>query len=171
MKKPRQVSHLQLSILLSISLFLITLTFKAYFYYTPFSSGIGLLPLLQFLTLCGWIALVAAPPLFLASEYRWTTLKYWGFLLCVTLWTISTLIIKLNTLINIGTINYQYLTTFPIMIYLEWIVPAIYVYIAVTYYKPIPKQKPVRSSNRVRFEDEDDLVEPVKTNTRERFDD
>jgi hypothetical protein len=171
MKKTRVITHLQLSILISISLFLITLTFKAYFYYVPFSSGIGFLAILQFLTLCGWVTLVAIPPLFLASEFKWTAIKYWAFLLSVSLWTIATLMIKLNTLVNIGTINYQYLTAFPILIYFEWIVPALYIYIATKYYRPISPQRPQRVTNRVRFDDDDEQREPIQRNSRERFDD
>jgi hypothetical protein len=169
--KSRSVNHLQLSILISVSLFLTTLTFRAYFYYTPFTTGVDLLSFLQFLTICGWVLLVAAPPLFFASEYKWTVGKYWGFLVSVTLWTVSTFLIKIYTLVSIGIINYQYLTSFPILIYLEWIVPALYVYLAVKYYKPVTSVKPKNVTNRVRFDDEVDTDSEPRSTRREKFDD
>lgn len=172
MGKSRIINHLQLSILLSVSLFLITLTFRGYFYYTPFSSGFNLLSILQFLTICGWILLVAIPPLAFSSEFKWSSAKYWFFLFSVTLWTLSTLLIKVYTVTTLGTLNYQYLTTFPILIYFEWLVPALYVYLAFNYYKPVAvRQNQTRISKQVRFEDEDEDVEIPSSRSRERFDD
>jgi hypothetical protein len=173
MSKQRSVSHLQLSILLSISLFFITLTFKSYFYYLPFSQGVSLLAILQFLTLPGWVLLIAVPPLAFASEYKWTQSKYVFFLVSVSLWTLSTLAIKIYTLATFGQVPYQYLVTFPILFYFEWIVPALYVYLALTYYKPASMVKQKRATNRVLFDDEPEPVSNLETQVRqrERFDD
>lgn len=162
---------MQASLLFSVSLFLITLTFDNYFYYLPFRFGFNLLSFLQFLTICGWILLIAAPPLFLASEFKWTRLKFWLFLSSVSLWTISTLFIKIYTLFSIGQIPYQYLVAFPIMIYFEWIIPILYVYIGWRFYKPVSPLKKTRISNRVRFDDEDQEELNVRNQGRERFDD
>jgi hypothetical protein len=157
--------------LISVSLFLVTLTFKPYFYYSPFSTGLNFLSILQLATILGWILLIAVPPLVLASEYKWNLARYWTFLGSVSLWTLSTLVIKIYTLVSIGSINYQYLTAFPILIYLEWLVPALYVYIAVKYYKPVSNKKVKSLANRIRFDDEDSQEAESIRHARERFDD
>jgi hypothetical protein len=118
------------------------------------------------------LLLVASPPLFLSSEYKWTATKYWFYMFAVTLWTSSTLLIKFYTLLTLGQIPYQYLVVYPVMFYFEWIIPALYVFVGIKYYKPVSRRRPTRVSNRARFDDDiDDDVARVHKDNRERFDD
>jgi len=87
------------------------------------------------------------------------------------MWTASTLLIKIYTLISIGQIPYQYLVAYPIMIYFEWIIPILYVYIGWNFYKPGTPQRKVRIENRVRFDDEDEKEQMSPERSRERFND
>ena len=164
MSTQTRVSHLHLSILISISLFLVTLTFKSYFFFKPFANGFNLLSILQFLTIIGWISLIAIPPLYFSSEYKWTPAKYFSFLGLTTLWTTSTLLIKVYTFVSFGQIWIGYLTTYPIMIYFEWIAPIVYLLIATKNYKPASLKSIPRTR---RYRDEDATSRPK----RERLDD
>lgn len=173
MSKELNANFFRLSIVISTVLFLVTLTFKSYFYFVPFQAGVSLLSILQALTLIGWVLLVAAPPLFFASEYRWTSKKYYLFLASVLLWTATTFAIKINTLITFGQIFAGYLTTYPVMIFFEWIAPAIYAYIAYKVYRPELRRAPKRTSadrdrDRDEYRDRDDRhVERTSTRTLE----
>lgn len=130
MKDPK-LSTLKVSILISVSLFLVTLSFKSFFYYVPFANGFNLLSSLQALTVLGWILLVAAPPLFFASSLPWSKSKLVLFFTSVGLWTASTLLIKVYTFATLGKIWAEYLTVYPVMIYFEWIVPFFYIWLGV----------------------------------------
>ncbi len=164
LKTTTRISHLHLSILISVSLFLITLTFKSYFYFRPFEAGFNLLSLLQFLTIIGWISLIAIPPLYFSSEYKWTPSKYYSFIGLTTLWTTSTVLIKVYTLVTFGTIWAGYLSTYPVMIYFEWIAPLVYAWIGFKNYKPANPSRPNRER---RYREEDRPERPV----RERLED
>lgn len=164
MKTATKISHLQLSFLISISLFLITLSFKSYFYFRPFELGFNLLSMLQFLTIIGWISIIALPPLYFASEYKWSTSKYYSFLGLTTLWTTSTVLIKVYTLINLGQVWAGYLATYPVMIYFEWIIPIVYVTIVIKNYKPTGQNRPTRER---RYRED----ERFERSVRERLED
>ena len=155
MSRESNASNLKLSLILSTALFLVTLTFKSYFYFVPFQAGVNLFSILQALTIIGWISLIAAPPLFFASDYRWTRNKFYLFMVSVLLWTGTTLIIKINTLISFGQIWTGYLTTYPVMIFFEWIAPLIYAVIAYKEYKPELRKAPRRERSRDRDYDDD----------------
>lgn len=172
--KTRSINHLQLSVILSVMAFSVTLSFPDYFYYLPFTSGVTFLSILQFFMIVGWILLIALPPLFLASEYKWSRSKYAMFMFSVSLWTLSTFLIKVNTFVSFGVVNVRYLTTYPVMIFFEFVIPAIYLYIGFKYYKPAVRARQQRVRSRPRFDDEtvegDDLYSQSPIN-RERFDD
>lgn len=166
MKAKRSLTHFQVSVIFSTILFLITLTFKSYFYYAPFTNGVDTLSVLQALTLIGWVTLIAVPPLFFASDYVWSKNKFYGFVFSVGLWTAATTLIKLYTLITFGKIWYEYLLTYPTMIVFEWLIPAVYVWIAVNVYKPA---KP-RRVERNRYRNEEAIEEErEKVDSRERY--
>ena len=164
MKTTTRISHLHLSILISVFLFLVTLTFKSYFFFKPFEAGLSLLSLLQFLTIIGWISLIALPPLYFSSEYKWTQSKFYSFLGLTTLWTTSTVLIKVYTFVSFGQIWAGYLSTYPVMFFFEWIAPAVYVWIVTKNYKPAQLIKPARER---RYREEEVSNRPV----RERLED
>jgi hypothetical protein len=134
MKDPK-LSTLKVSLLISISLFLITLSFKSFFYYVPFANGFNLLSSLQALTVLGWVLLVAAPPLFFSTAMPWSKSKLTLFFVSVSLWTVSTALIKVYTLATLGKIWAEYLTVYPVMIYFEWVAPAFYIWLGVQMYR------------------------------------
>jgi hypothetical protein len=112
--------------------------------------------ILQALTIVGWVALIAAPPLFFASEGRWTTKKYYLFLTSVLLWTVVTVVIKIASLISYGQLWVGYLTTYPVMIFFEWIAPLIYAYIAYKEYRPERRSAPRRHRDNRESDYDDD---------------
>jgi hypothetical protein len=135
--KEQTISTLKMSILISVSLFLVTLSFKNFFYYVPFSNGFSLLSTLQAFTVVGWILLIAAPPLFFAIPQPWNQAKFILYFTSVSLWTVATFLIKIVTLVSYGKIWAEYLTTYPVMFYFEWIVPAFYVWLGIQMYKAV----------------------------------
>ena len=80
------------------------------------------------------------------------------------MWTTSTVLIKVYTLVTFGTIWAGYLSTYPVMIYFEWIAPLVYAWIGFKNYKPANPSRPNRER---RYREEDRPERPV----RERLED
>ena len=125
------VSFAWVSTAFSFVLVLVILSFKDYFIFVPFKDGFSLLATLQFLTQIGILCLILCPPFFLLKESNFTVLWRTGFVICISLWTLSTLAIKLYTLINFGQIWYEYLVAYPIFLFLDWVLPGIYIWMLI----------------------------------------
>jgi hypothetical protein len=116
---------------------LTALSFKSYFLFVPFQYGFNLLSTLGFISLIGWLSLTVVPPLMLASRSAsWGVGKSVLLIVASSLWTLSTLIIKIYGLATAGQLWASYLILYPILIFVEWILPIYYVVIAIRLAKP-----------------------------------
>jgi hypothetical protein len=124
--------NFQISLYASLVVCLVALSFQSYFLFVPFANGVNFLAVMAFLTQIGWLLLVAVPPLLLSKKSaNWTGGRVALFIFASTLWTVSTLIIKIYGLVTAGQLWASYLVAYPIMIFVEWILPIFYVVLAV----------------------------------------
>jgi hypothetical protein len=128
--KQLRVDMFQVSVAFSVLTALVILSFPSYFLYLPFQDGFSLFAFLGFTTLLGWIFLVIIPPLFFSSSAKWSTLKSALFVAGVSLYTLSTLGVKVASLLSIGVFYAEYLVLYPVLIFIEWLLPSFYIYVA-----------------------------------------
>jgi hypothetical protein len=143
-----------MSVLASVFVVGVVLTFPNYFFFTPFTKGFNLLALLQFLTIIGWISLIVTPlVMFRSEEVLWSRNRFYIFSVLVSLWTISTLLIKIYNFSNFGLWFAGYLWIYKIFIVFEWLLPAFYIWLATDFLdpddKPVKRSRPVRIMNVV----------------------
>ena len=132
---PYKMDIFKVSIAASLVSALSIIGLKQYFIYIPFANGVDFLSILGFLALIGWIFLVLLPPIFLANTETWSITKNLFFLVSVSLWTLATLSVKIYTLFAMGRIWAEYLLTYPIFIFLEWLLPAFYIFVGLSLLK------------------------------------
>ena len=125
------MSNFSASVSASLVVVLTALSLKSYFFFVPFETGFNFLSLMAALTLVGWILLVLAPPLLLiSSPSKWTSRRTVLLIVSATVWTFATSAIKIYGLVVTGRLWADYLALYPIMIFVEWILPAFYVLLA-----------------------------------------
>ena len=117
------------SVMASIVVLLTALTIRDYFLFVPFAEGYDFVSILGAFTLLGWITLTAGPPVitYLAARSSWDSLKVWLLIVTASIWTVSTTTIKIFGLYAYGAWWGGYLGTYPIMFFIEWILPIAYV--------------------------------------------
>lgn len=120
-----------LSLAASVIGALAILSFPRYFFYVPFSSGINTGSVLAFMTMIGWISLLLAPPLFVGLTVMWSKRRSYWLMASVLLYPVATVMVKISSLVLYGEIWAEYLVTYPILFFLEWLLPAAYVYLAI----------------------------------------
>jgi hypothetical protein len=148
-----------MSVLASVFVVGVVLTFPSYFFFTPFQNGVNLLSILQFMTMLGWVSLIATPlVMFRTDEVVWERNRFYTFAILVSLWTISTVLIKIYNYVNFGEMFAGYLWVYKIFIIFEWLLPAFYIWLAADLVdlkeKPNKRVRPVRVMQVV--EDTDD---------------
>ncbi len=127
-----QNQYSRISIYASLLVALISLSFKSYFYFIPFQNGVNLLSILGFFSLAGWVLLAIVPPLLLNSNLsKWSIGKSTMLIIASSIWTLSTLAIKIYGLATVGQLWASYLLLYPILIFVEWILPIYYIVVAV----------------------------------------
>ena len=110
---------------ISLVLTLVCLTFIPFFFSDPFQSGINPLTVTQFISGLGWILLVLVPPIILAIG-RWNGFTKTSFLIAALLWPVTLIAIRIILGIQLGNPYLGYLITYPIFIFTDVLVPAIY---------------------------------------------
>lgn len=130
---------LEASLLLSVVVFLTILSFPHFFFFLPnFSGGNALLASVQSLSQLGWIVFIFVPPFLVMQIREKKALNKRLFFISVLLWPISTLIIKLVLLVQTKNLFLDYLTSFPIFLFLEFLAPAVYLYL---YFRSFGRQE------------------------------
>jgi predicted secreted protein len=119
-----------LSLSISATCLMVILSFKQYFFFSPFERGLSTYSIILFVSLIGWILLLIVPPILLRNQSKWSKLKHYSFLVSVSLWTLGTVAVKIYTLVAMGSIWAEYLMVYPILAIIEWVVPAFYVLLA-----------------------------------------
>ncbi len=145
--------YFSLSLMGSLVTALAILTYQNYFLFVPFANGISVLSFLASLTILGWVSLLIAPPLILArgmdkgqtnavsSKSEWTGRETLNLIVLGTLWTSTTLAIKVYGLVVSGSLWAGYLLTYPILIFVEWLLPGFYVFVALNLMSEAKKKK------------------------------
>lgn len=124
-----KLDALKASLIASVVTAFTALSFPQYFLVAPFANGVNLLSWLGFLTTLGIVSLILLPPLFLRRD-TWSKAKTIFFVFFVSLFTLSTALIKIYTLVTMGTVFADYLILYPILFFIEWILPILYVSLA-----------------------------------------
>lgn len=129
-KKFNPRGYFELSLLTSLYLFLVVISFRNYFFFLPnFSRSEKPIAFTQVMTTIGWVALISIPPLLLRNSQRWGKFYSFTFLATALIWPLSTLTIKLLNLIYFGTPYVGYLSAHPLFLLMEFAVPAFYIYL------------------------------------------
>jgi hypothetical protein len=123
----------------SFMVFLIILSLRDYFLFVPFKEGFNFLAFMGFLTILGWILILIVPPIVILSskEGHWAAWKTYTLIVSSTFWTISTLIIKIYGLLAFGQLWTGYWIAHPIMLFLEFLLPAYYIWLAVRFQRNV----------------------------------
>jgi hypothetical protein len=124
-----KLDALKVSLIASVVTAFTALSFPQYFLVAPFANGVNLLSWLGFVTTLGIVSLIVLPPLFLRRD-SWSKAKTIFFVFFVSLFTLSTALIKIYTLVTMGTVFADYLILYPILFFIEWILPILYVSLA-----------------------------------------
>jgi hypothetical protein len=124
-----QKRDFRFSLLTSIYLLFIVLSFREYFFFLPnFSRPQTLIALTQIFTTIGWIALIVAPPTLLRKSQVMGRAKSLLFLASVLIWPLSTMIIKVLNYYYFDAPYIDYLGVHPLFILFEYVIPAVYVF-------------------------------------------
>ena len=124
-----QKRDFRFSLLTSIYLLFIVLSFREYFFFLPnFSRPQTLIALTQIFTTIGWIALIVAPPVLLRKSQVMGRAKSLLFLASVLIWPLSTMIIKALNYFYFDAPYIDYLGVHPLFILFEYVIPAVYVF-------------------------------------------
>lgn len=119
-----------ISVLTSIYIIFIVLSFREYFFFIPnFSRPYPVIAFVQVLTALGWIFLITFPPLALLN---WSRLGRHGstmLLIGALVWPLSTLTIKSLYLSFYGNPYVGYMGDHPLFLLMEYGIPALYLYI------------------------------------------
>ncbi len=165
MIKRKLFTHFDLSLIISMFVLSVVLTFPSYFFFVPFVGGLNALSVLQALTMAGWISLLVVPPFMLyRDDVIWDRSRFLLFSILVSLWTVSTALIKIYNYANFGAWYADYLWVYKVFILFEWIIPAIYIWLAYDFVEAtvkVPKrQRPVRVLDVVQDfkRDDEELV-------------
>lgn len=112
----------------SLFVFLLTLSFKSYFYYIPrFSPHYYVIPALQYFATLGWIAMIIGPNVFFWNAYTWNSRKSRLLLISALLWPVSIFLIKVVELIQFHNAYMHYWVSYPIFIAMDVALPLFYV--------------------------------------------
>lgn len=118
------------SILTSIYLAFIIVSFRDFFFFVPnFSRPYPVIAFVQIITTLGWIALIVIPPYVLTNWSRLGRFAQPLLLAGALIWPISTLIIKGLYLTFYGNPFIGYLGEHPLFLLMEYGIPAMYLYI------------------------------------------
>lgn len=128
---PARVSLFVVSSMLSLISITVILSFRDFFFFVPLAGGISFREVFAFISQIGWVLLIITPPLLLRKVEGWSSLKMWLLISASSLYTLATLGIKVNNVMNFGDPFAAYLTTYPSLFFLEWLLPAFYVACAV----------------------------------------
>jgi hypothetical protein len=124
-----QKRDFRFSLLTSIYLLFIVLSFREYFFFLPnFSRPQTLIALTQIFTTIGWIALIVAPPTLLRKSQVMGRAKSLLFLASVLIWPLSTMTIKVLNYYYFDAPYIDYLGVHPLFILFEYVIPAVYVF-------------------------------------------
>lgn len=124
-----QKRDFRFSLLTSIYLLFIVLSFREYFFFLPnFSRPQTLIALTQIFTTIGWIALIVAPPVLLRKSQVIGRAKSLLFLASVLIWPLSTMTIKVLNYYYFDAPYIDYLGVHPLFILFEYVIPAVYVF-------------------------------------------
>ncbi len=119
-----------ISVLTSIYIIFIVLSFREYFFFIPnFSRPYPVIAFVQVLTTLGWISLIILPPLALLN---WPRLGRYGssiLLFGALIWQFSTLTIKALYLTFYANPFIGYLGDHPLFLLMEYGIPTLYLYI------------------------------------------
>jgi len=119
-----------ISVLTSIYIVFIVLSFREYFFFIPnFSRPYPVIAFVQVLTALGWISLIALPPLALLNWSRLGRLSSTMLLIGALIWPLSTLTIKALYLSFYGNPFIGYIGDHPLFLLMEYGIPALYLYI------------------------------------------
>jgi hypothetical protein len=119
-----------ISVLTSIYIVFIILSFREYFFFIPnFSRPYPVIAFVQVLTALGWISLIALPPLALLNWSRLGRLSSTMLLIGALVWPLSTLTIKALYLSFYGNPFIGYIGDHPLFLLMEYGIPALYLYI------------------------------------------
>jgi hypothetical protein len=124
-----QKRDFRFSLLTSIYLLFIVLSFREYFFFLPnFSRPQTLIALTQIFTTIGWIALIVAPPILLRKSQVMGRSRSLLFLASVLIWPLSTMAIKVLNYYYFDAPYIDYLGVHPLFILFEYVIPAVYVF-------------------------------------------
>ena len=126
-----KLSSSDLSIALATFIALAIMSFRQFFFYVPFENGLTVSTFLSFMAMLGWVSLVLAPPILLSLKSGWTSAKSNLLIAAVLIYPVATTSVKIYTLSTYGRIWAQYLAQYPILFFIEFLVPAIYVIVAI----------------------------------------
>lgn len=118
------------SILTSIYIIFIVISFREYFFFIPnFSRPHSIIAYIQVLTAVGWIILIILPPLALL---KWRDSGGLGSLLILIgalTWPISTILIKILNFAFYGNPYLGYMRDRPLFVLMEYLIPGFYLYV------------------------------------------
>jgi hypothetical protein len=118
------------SILTSIYILFIVLSFREYFFFIPnFSRPYPVIAYVQVLTAIGWIFLILLPPFALLKRSTWSRSASSLILIGALIWPFSTLVIKVLNLAYYGNPFIGYLGDHPLFLLMEYGIPGLYLYI------------------------------------------
>jgi hypothetical protein len=143
-----RLDALKASLIASVVTAFTVLSFPQYFLVAPFASGVNILSWLGFVTTIGIVSLIVLPPLFLLRRDSWSKAKTIFFVFFVSLFTLSTALIKIYTLVTMGTVFADYLILYPILFFIEWILPILYVILAFKIRALSPRTQQTRKRGR-----------------------
>lgn len=115
------------SVLTSIYISFIVLSFREYFFFIPnFSRPYPVIAFVQVLTALGWISLIVLPPLALLNWSRWGRHGSTMLLIGALVWPLSTLTIKALYLSFYGNPFIGYMGDHPLFLLMEYAIPGLY---------------------------------------------
>jgi hypothetical protein len=124
----------RVSLVASLISVLVILSFQSYFLFVPFENGFNFLSLMGAITIVGWVLLIFGPSLVLfggAKNAPWSLWRSISLIFFGTLWTAATTVIKIYGLAVSGQLWASYWLSYPILLFVEWLLPIYYVLLSI----------------------------------------
>jgi hypothetical protein len=126
----KDLSFYQVSLGISTVVSATIISFKEYFLVNPFAGSVGLISLLQAVSMVSLLSLVVVPPFMMSGPSNLTNRKLNFFMVSVVAWPVSLMLLRFAVMQATGLFVVDYWLSYPILFLCEFGATAIYIYMA-----------------------------------------
>lgn len=147
--KKRNVELPRLLFLNALYMAGVVVSFPQFFFFNPYIYGFTILGLFQTVSTAGWVLVVLAPVIYLASRSAGTRELLTA--VSILIWPTSVVLIRVFLFVTTGDPGWQYLVVYPVFIVSDFLAPMFLAYLLVF----SPRFRSQRSRGTAEFRSSD----------------